>query len=173
MIFLTDQQRFTEEEFQAANQEWGCNCGPSALACALAITLDDARRLLPDFEKRRYTSPAMMKDALVGRRWREITRRRNLPPAILPEPFPICGLVRVQWTGPWTAAGANPKWAYWHTHWIASFNLPPKEGGCYVFDCNGGMRTYGSWVDDIVPLITESIPRADGGWFATHLWEMN
>lgn len=176
MNALTYQILFGQDEFEAAAREWNCNCGPSALAAALGWTLDEVREIVEQagFGARGYTSPTMMRDCIdmAGRTFREITRRRRLPPSILPEPLPICGLVRVQWTGPWTAPGANPRWAYRHTHWIASFNLPEREGGCYVFDCNGGARTYRSWADEIVPILTSHTPRADGDWFATHLWEM-
>lgn len=37
---------FTEDEMYAAAREWGCNCGPSALAFALQVPLDRVRRCM-------------------------------------------------------------------------------------------------------------------------------
>lgn len=160
MICLADLQMFTEEEFAAAADEWGCNCGPSALACALGITLDEAHAAIPGFDERGYTSPTMMKAALEARRasWKAV------------DGWPTQGLVRVQWNGPWTQTGANPRWAYNFTHWIASFR--DIEGNAYVFDCNGGMRTRASWVDEIAPILAMSVSRSDGTWSYTHFWQI-
>lgn len=55
---------FTEAEFKAASDAWGCNCGPSALAFATQKSLEAARHAIPGFEAKRYTSPTMMRDAL-------------------------------------------------------------------------------------------------------------
>ena len=57
---------FTEQEMQAAYDEWNCNCGPSELAFALQIGLDDVRGKIPDFEAKGYTSPTMMKAGLAN-----------------------------------------------------------------------------------------------------------
>lgn len=157
---------FDANEMTQAAQDWGCNCGPSALAFALQVSLDEVRGLIPDFETRRYTSPTMMKAALAAAgvsftQIRELDRYGMFQETV--------SLVRVQWTGPWTAATANPKWAYWHTHWIATV----LEGNTpVVFDCNSGMTTLESWECDLVPLITKQISRADGGWFPTHIWQL-
>lgn len=155
---------FTEEQFRAAVEEWNCNCGPSALAFALQIGLDKVRHAIPGFAEKHYTSPTMMKAAL-----RNLDRGFASYPAGVDQMFrvthqPSIALVRIQWTGPWTKAGANPKWAYRQTHWIACYS-PDK-----VFDCNGGIRSFESWKADIAPLLASSINRADGGWFPTHVW---
>lgn len=151
---------FTEQDMQAAVAEWGCNCGPSALAFALRLPLDRVRYAIPGFEAKGYTSPTMMRAAL---------DRLGAGVAVSPpDRLSLLGsmaLVRVQFTGPWTAPGANPKWAYWHTHWIATW-----RGN--VFDCNGGIRPLGEWEAGIVPLLTAAIKRADGGWFPTHVWRL-
>src|SRR5690349_12765528 len=107
---------FTEQEFQTAAMDWGCNCGPSALAFAARCSLDRARTAIEGFDEKRYTSPSMMRAALgkLGATFRVV---RPVNKASL------CGenrfdLVRVQWLGPWTAPGANPRWAYRYTHWV-------------------------------------------------------
>mgnify|MGYP003144144550 CR=1 FL=1 len=163
--------KFDQEQCEAAYNDWGCNCGPSALAAALGVTLDRAHELIPEFDSRRYTSPSMMKDALQAAEvpMREITRRRRIEPDAFPEVLPISGLVRIQWTGPWTDPGANPRWAYRQTHWVAS---KLWDQHWLVFDCNGGLRSFGSWKDEIAPALSASVPRGYGGWFATHLWEL-
>lgn len=159
---------FTQEEMQQASATWGCNCGPSALAFALQVKLDVVRTAIPGFSEKGYTNPTMMAAALVnvGRAW-----NAKLPLSMFPSSaFDICpALVRVQWTGPWTASGANPRWAYRQTHWISTY-LDRDER--MVFDCNGGINTFDVWQDQIVPFIVKHIPSADGGWFPTHVWRL-
>jgi hypothetical protein len=160
---------FSQEEFERACREWGCNCGPSALAFALRRPLEVARDAIPGFAAKRYTSPTMMRQALeaLGVAWRS---------AGLLEPAAMCcasamSLVRIQWTGPWTAPGMNPRWAYGYTHWVAAW-CPAGTSLELVFDCNGGVCERGSWEREIVPLITREVKRADGGWRPTHIWRL-
>lgn len=181
---------FTEEQAQAAHDQWGCNCGPTALAFALQMPLSFVRPLLPDFPARKYTNPTMMREALksAGQDFRIIKVPVRTPgggldiatmygenPKLKPdEPFSMMTdspphLVRVQWTGPWTKAGANPKWGYRMTHWICTWL---QRSVPLVFDCNGGVMHHEKWEAGIVPLITASIPRADGGWYPTHIWRL-
>lgn len=156
---------FTEQEFKDAVEAWGCNCGPSALAFACQVPLEAALHAIPQFDRKRYTSPTMMRAALdfLGVGW-----RKHRPETIEAMCHERMALVRVQWTGPWTAPGSNPKWAYRHTHWIAAWS---ERGVQLVFDCNGGMRTLSSWMDEIVPILT-AYPRADGAWRPTHIWRL-
>lgn len=158
---------FTEEDSRAAFDAWGANCGPNALAFALQVPLAKVRLLIPEFEEKRYTSPTMMKAALAnaGASFRSIT------PTDKASMFQWdTSLVRVQWCGPWTAPGANPRWAYRQTHWIATYMI--ERQAPMVFDCNGGIRGYQSWASEIVPLILEHYPRANGEWFPTHIWRL-
>jgi hypothetical protein len=175
---------FTEDDLAVAYNKWHCNCGPSALAFALQISLDKVRGAIPGFEERRYTSPTMMKGGLrnLGASFEEF-------PADLANMFRVdhterINLVRVQWCGPWTKRGANPKWAYRQTHWIATWSthetMPPFLGkykktrvGLFVFDCNGGIRSFDSWKKEIVPTLVAMYPRADGAWFPTHVWSVS
>ena len=162
---------FTEAEAQAAYDEWGCNCGPTALAFALQCSLEYVRPLIPRFEERRYTNPTMMKAALQAANvnWREVRKPNQDVMFDQDEYQGRISLVRVQWTGPWTAPGANPRWAYRQTHWIATWT---ERSVPLLFDCNGGMRGPMSWEDEIVPVLTREIPRADGGYFPTHIWRL-
>lgn len=165
---------FTEAELEVAADEWGCNCGPSALAFALQMPLTAARYAIPNFEAKRYTSPSMMREALQFLKREHSTERA--PKYVKGTPVDVASmfsdlmpsLVRVQWCGPWTEPGMNPRWAYCHTHWISTWT---ERGVPLVFDCNGGIQSCPSWIDEIVPLLT-SYPRANGEWFPTHIWRI-
>jgi hypothetical protein len=158
---------FTESDAIAAYEEWGANCGPNALAFALQVPLASVRHAIPDFESKRYTSPTMMAAALrnLGREFKPYAFPGFMAAAFI-EDMP--SLVRVQWTGPWTEPGANPKWAYRATHWIATWKADER----LVFDVNGGITTFEVWQKVIVPLLTGAIKRADGGWHPTHVWRV-
>lgn len=163
---------FTQAEALRAYDEWGANCGPNALAFILQVPLESVRHAIPGFEEKRYTSPTMMAAGIrsLGRTATAVHTRGSAPTKDTMfgrEPF----LVRVQFTGPWTQPGANPKWAYWHTHWIVTYMV--ERQAPMVFDCNGGIRGYQEWEREIVPLLTGSIKRADGNWFPTDVWRID
>lgn len=157
---------FTEAEFQEAYRSWGCNCGPSALAFATRNTLDRVHAAIEGFDEKRYTNPTMMRRALHVLSYGFI-EHPNLCKGSVGDG--LMSLVRIQWTGPWTAPGSNPRWAYGHTHWIAAWT---SGQGRYVFDCNGGVRTFESWEANIAPVLAAMTPRRDGGWCPTHIWEL-
>ena len=163
--------KFSSDDVRDANKVWGCNCGPTALAVVAGISLEDIRPHLGKFDSMRYMSPTMMSDAInsIGLRWSESPLSRGTPSVFAPGCFPPHGLVRIQWTGPWTQPGANPKWAYRQTHWIATLTV---DGEPLVFDVNNGPSRYQQWASEVPPLITKDINRADGGWTFSHLWEV-
>lgn len=158
---------FTEAEFKEAHRSWGCNCGPTALAFALQTTLEAARYAIPQFAERRYTSPRMMREALdfLGRSFQHVGR-----PGVPHMCTPAMALVRVQWGGRWMQVGVPTVARYFHTHWIAAWS---ERGVPFVFDCNGGIRTIGSWEQEIVPLLTCDMRGADGTWLPTHVWRID
>ena len=160
---------FTEQELETAAVEWGANCGPSALAFALQIGIHQIKGNIPGFEEKGYTSPTMMKQSLesMGIKWHAALFKG----ADGMFSWPDISLCRIQFTGPWTAPGANPKWAYRQTHWIACYAVDLQAA--MVFDCNGGLMSYGKWREEIVPLLTSQIKRADGGWYPTHIWRIS
>jgi hypothetical protein len=117
-----------------------------------------------DFEKKHYTNPSLMFAALrsVGVSWSE-TRQ-----------WPARGLVRVQWEGPWMAAGVPLRARYRHTHWIGAATLSGNRG---VFDINcmnngSGWVSFADWEAVIVPHLTASVKRANGEWSVTHAVEV-
>jgi hypothetical protein len=173
---------FTESEAQRASDEWGANCGPGALAAALDLSLDQVRPHLGDFETKRYTNPSMMFSALrsLEVRWRSLQCSGDPETSPLtsgPSPgYPVHGLCRVQWEGPWTAPGVPIAARYRKTHWIATHYSP--DHGLFVFDINavsaGGWITEWTWRSRLVPwLLRECVPRASGGWHLTHRIELD
>lgn len=158
---------FDSTDCDVANQAWGCNCGPASLAAALVVTLDSVRPWVEaaGFAEKRYMSPTMMKAAL--RAANRPFESRDIHGPL--KGFTTHGLMRIQWHGPWTQPGMNPKWAYWYTHWIAGWWC---SGRVILFDVNGGLMPLDEWEDEIVPAITKAIPRADGRWSITHSWEL-
>lgn len=158
---------FTEAEFKLATDEWGANCGPGALAFATKVTLEECRKALAreGFDKKRYTNPTMMRNALFNLRVSFDAMQASK--GVMFARFGI-SLVRVQWGGPWMAPGAHHLARYGHTHWIATAVDP--DSPCMVFDVNGGLRHFKSWQDDIVPLLIPK--RGDGTWEPTHIWRI-
>lgn len=163
--------RFTLEDAERANDEWGCNCGPSALAAVTGRTLDGIRPLMGDFEKKRYTNPTLMFESLsrTGLQWGRI------------EGIPTHGLLRIQWEGPWTEPGVPMRVRYRHTHWVG-IKQSDRAGIIHpdaiyanagIFDINamnsGGWISYRDWACSLVPWILEQCePKANGLWHITH-----
>lgn len=154
---------FTKEEFHAANDAWGCNCGPSALAFATQLKLSVVRCAIPNFDERRYTAPKMMQAALanIGRGYTVVRAPQYTDIA-----SDLIALVRIQWTGPWTRPKPR-RWAARYTHWIAAW----MDDEPTVFDCNGGIRSLESWQEEICPLLMHSYKGCDG-WRPANVWRL-
>lgn len=159
---------------EAAHEEWGCNCGPTSLAFALQVSLAAVRHAIPGFEEKKYTSPSMMKAGLAF--FKRPYQAVGSPAYIKGRPIDVepmfsqaVSLIRIQFTRPWTAPNANPKWAYRQTHWIAAWS---ERGVPLIFDCNGLILALSEWEENILPRLIESYPRADGEWFPTHIWRI-
>lgn len=165
--------KFTAKDLDEAYESWNCNCGPSALAAALGTTLQDVRhRLMPEFELKGYTPPSLMLQAVLRAKAQTSSvqiKSGRVAAAMIPRYAPKHGLIRIQWEGPWTASPHTAKWAYNFTHWIAVTRL---ESMLFAFDVNAGQQHYVDWLIETVPRIIESIGRANGKFFATHLWEI-
>jgi len=161
--------RFDHAEAVRAQQDWGCNCGPTAAAAILGMSLDELRPHLGDFEAKRYTNPTLMFQILRNLRV-EWKRGRDS--------FAEFGLVRIQWEGPWTGPGVPIAARYRKTHWIGSVRLEDFEPDQYViFDCNalsvGGWVPCTEWENELVPwLLKQCVPGANGRWHSTHVLEL-
>jgi hypothetical protein len=165
--------RFTETDAERASDQWGCNCGPSALAAITGRTLDEIRPLMGDFERKRYTNPTLMFDSI----------KRTAVPYWTVDCPPTHGLCRVQWEGPWTEPGVPIRVRYRHTHWIGIQN--PRHSSMMnqihqearIFDinamCVGGWIPYAEWATSLVPwLLKQCEPKANGRWHITHRIEV-
>lgn len=168
---------FCAADAEQAYHAWGCNCGPSALAAVCGVDLETSRRVLPGFEEKRYTNPSMMFAGL--RSLKEagciaafdvtIGARKSVS-------WPLFGLARVQWEGPWTAPGVPMAARYRRTHWVG-VQKDPTQDDYAIFDVNamatGGVVTAESWTSVVVPWILEQcVPKADGRWHLTHSIEV-
>lgn len=149
--------RFDASDIETANAEWGCNCGPVAIAACLWMSLDEVREAMPNF--RGFMSPTDIKNTLskAGYSIKSVWR------------WPARGIIRVQFTGPWTGPGANPRWAYRYTHWAAAWTDGDTEA---IYDINGGFHSRDDWERRILPGLAASYERSDGGWRLTHQWEV-
>jgi hypothetical protein len=174
--------RFTLDEAQAAADAWGFNCGPGALAAVLGLTPDELRPSMGSFEQKGYTNPLLMA---------EILKRLNVPfrrvfesavdPGARVVVWPRFGLVRVQWSGPWTKPGVPMAARYRHTHWIGVCEIGFLRNRL-AFDINAigisgafgpGWMLWSQWTGGLVPwLLKECQPKADGRWWPTHCWEI-
>lgn len=148
---------FSSDDLDRAYREWGCNCGPAALAACLGRTPDAVRPHLGDFERLGYMSPTMMGLAIESAGFR-------LAPARHDAGLPAHGLARVLWGGPWP-----PRAAGRYSHWIATKRIGPVT---WVFDVNAGWEPARLWESATAPLIAESVKRADGSWSYSHRWEV-
>lgn len=165
--------RFTIDDAERANTEWGANCGPGAIAAVCGLTLDELRPHMGDFESKHYTNPTLMWEVLRNIGVRFSYRGGQFGKSN----WPRFGLCRVQWTGPWTRPDVPARAAYRHTHWIGAARDAAK--GVAVFDINmmangSGWASLGDWSSSLVPwLLEECEPRADGDWYLTHVVEVD
>jgi hypothetical protein len=156
---------YSSGELQEAMLEWGCNCGPGALATMLGLKPNDVRKHIPFFDERRYTNPTMMKAALASLGVKFSATGVRLPRTELAR----YGLVRIQWEGPWCKPGVPPAAAYRQTHWIGAMVWNGRQ---FVFDINSGWEHVTEWERTTVPSLVALYKKASGGWHPTHRWEL-
>jgi hypothetical protein len=174
-MVLVTAPRFTADDLQRAQQEWGANCGPGALAAICGLSLDEVRAHMGDFERKRYTNPTLMISAL-HRIGADFYVRRFTDGRYCTLDWPLYGLARVQWEGPWTKPGVPITARYRHTHWVGARRRSSTDIG--IFDINAmangtGWGALADWERVIVPwILKECVPRADGRWHITHAIEV-
>lgn len=173
--------RFALQDLEHAAATWRCSCGPASLAAICGLTLEEARRHFPGF--RGWTNVTAMREALKSAR-----RRFSIahPHRVASGPsWPRYGLARIQFEGPWTQPGANPRWAYKHTHWVGVEHRIGEVEVTVIWDVNhvdeaipghttgcDGWALAEWWALSTVPYLTADIPRASGGWHVTHAIEV-
>lgn len=172
--------RITPELSEAASRAWGFNCGPASVCAVAGLTPDEVRPRLGDFEARRYTNPMMMR-RILGELGLRVREKFKAPPACTAPPdfdwtslsVVPRALVRIQWGGPWCAAGVPVAARYRHSHWIAT-RPPSGPWDADVFDVNAGAWIEGPrWRLRLVPwLLSECEPKSDGAFWPTHVWEV-
>lgn len=161
--------RFT---FDEADSAWDgkFNCRPSAICAILDLTPSELRPKMGDFEQKGYTNPTLMFETL--ERCGVAYRRTYRGDSHCEFPKIDCGLVRVQFAGPWTKLGVPMRVRYRKTHWVAA-----RKQSSEIFDvnamCRGGWLSFHEWSQYLIPwLILECYPKADGAWWATHALEI-
>lgn len=165
--------RFTVVDAERAYDEWGCNCGPAAIAAIFGLTLNALRPHLGDFEAKGYTNPTLMREIMLRMAPCAFDMRGPSYPG--ERCWPWFGLARIQWDGPWCKPGVPARAAYRHTHWVGSCLRAPGDVG--IFDVNamasGGWIALRDWSDTLVPwLLKQVVPRASGKWWITHTIEV-
>jgi hypothetical protein len=151
-------------QMNRAVKELDFNCGPTAIAAIMCLDPFYLPAHLPDFAKRLYTSPKMMKDCLksLGVTWH--LREGEVTPQTLTK----YGLCRIQFEGPWYG-----KFAYHYTHWCAAAEF---ANGLWVWDVNqagNGWQTFTHWCNVTMPKLISYYKRATGGWNCTHRLELD
>lgn len=164
-------ETFTEADLEKANEEWQANCGPATLAFALQVPLEATRHAIPEFEAKGHTNITMMKKGIefFGRKYFQ-----DAQPPYKKSPVDVermftedPSIIRIQFTGPWTDSGANPKWAYLYTHWMATWT---ERGVPLMYDCNAGIQGISGL--EVLENLALTIPRADGDWSPTHAFRI-
>ena len=161
--------RFTLDEAQTCFDEWRFNCGPAALCAVLSVRPEDALRVIPKFRERGYTNPRMMRVGLqaLGAIIKEHCSEDGPVTLTQEAPYPMFGLVRIQWSGRWTNPGVPVRARYRHSHWIA-------RCGDHAFDincmCVGGWVPWTEWRDQVAPWIIREVDPKATGWWPTHCW---
>jgi hypothetical protein len=164
--------RFTMADMERANESWGANCGPGSVAAICGMTLDEVklRFVAEGFIDKRYTNPTMMFDVLES-----VAREGHIAWRKTPPLWPVWGLVRIQWEGPWTAPGVPMRARYRHTHWVGAMHRGDEIG---IFDVNAlsngtGWVVLEDWSAHVVPwILQECVPRSNGQWSITHAIEV-
>jgi hypothetical protein len=142
----------------------------------MGLTLDEVRPHMGDFQSKGYTNPTLMLYALESVRAR--FRTRSLASNVKLLDWPVYGLARIQWEGPWTKPGVPIRARYRMTHWVGAKHA---NGSVGIFDINclsmttsgSGWTTLEAWRDIVVPyILKQCVPRADGKWHITHSIEV-
>jgi hypothetical protein len=118
-------------DIEEANERFGANCGPIALAAFSRRTVNEAMQFFGGSNWPGYTTATTMKRAIEA---------MGLTCFSIPGQWPRRGLVWVELVGPWSMPGIPIGAQLAKSHWIA------KDGDNY-YDCNEeGWLSYDGWV---------------------------
>lgn len=160
--------RFTLAEALRAHETIRFNCGPAALAAICGF--DPVRATSAFVRFPGFTNPSAMSAAL------KLVHAQ--PRGWFASDWPVFGVARIQFEGPWMNEGVPVAARYRFTHWAASCRT---ETGLLVFDINnaglpdlvaGGWLPVERWRTSVLPELTASVKRATGGWHITHAFEV-
>ena len=127
---------YTPPDVDAVFQEWGANCGPTALAAVLGCPVSEVRHLFPDFAKRKYANPSQIRQAVesAGRSCQVTPQHRNGRDRLVPRN----GLMFLQWSS--DDIDRKPIIVqYRSTHWVGVRDQ-------LLYDCNAA-DGQGAWLD--------------------------
>jgi hypothetical protein len=133
-------------DVRLANDLFGSNCGPAALAAALSIQICDVMVIFEQFPERPYTTLSKMREALsnIGLHFEDSSR------------MPCFGLALIQIDGPWSDLPGSGRWSARYTHWVA-------VSGDQIYDINANAWTGRSdWESATLPLLIATYDRAVG-----------
>ena len=140
------------DTFEAADA-WGANCGPMSLAAVLGLpTVEAVRPLVQPF--RGFMSPTDMTTALAMAAANGLCARASACRMSVGDrdPWPMLGLVRIQWLGPWCAPGVNPRAAYRATHWVGARDV---LGAIEIYDATPNrwlpLERWARWCETLWP----------------------
>ena len=146
------------------------NCGPAALCAVADLLPDEAVSHLRGFDRKGYTNPSMMQQALgeLGIKFQRVYECLGLGVARSPI-YPSFGLVRVQWAGPWTKPGVPVVARYRHTHWIAASDDMRFDVNAM---CVGGWLSRTEWETLLVRGYSGMRTEGHGRMVANHCWQI-
>lgn len=154
-------------ELEAAYKEWGCNCGPTAIAAATGRSLDEVRQAVPPAGTSRFKGYMGVPDVQAALRWLDVkvTRTWSKPPnsLLLADLTGGPAIFMIQWGGPWMR---DPRAAAKHRHLIAFRYgwVGPTTGPRWVGDVANRPAVWwllDAWVATVHELMPEG---GDGTW---------
>lgn len=126
------------KDIEAAEEQWGANCGPASIAAILDRSLSETRPLLNGFDVRPYMNITHVKNALTAAGVKFQARLKTRP---------IYGLVFIQWGG---HEKKRVFAQYKFTHWIA-------VAGDVVFEVNAPhLVSWQEWTEQMPDMIKEA-----------------
>lgn len=126
-------------EIDQAYREWGCNCGPTAIAAATGRSLSEVRQAVPPSGTPRFKGYMGVPDVQAALRWLDVrvVRTWSKPPnsLLLADLTAGPAIFMIQLGGPWMR---DPRAAAKHRHLIAFKYgwIGPRLGPRWVGDVN-------------------------------------